>query len=260
MGEQGHAQHQHRRHRQGAARQRLVDRGGRFPLDLRQRAPLRRTVHRYHGRRQNDRTGDHRSRQRYASTSGEVRVSRSMIDGPRLHTLHATIRARSLDSFYGGAAPALDLGPREFGAPGPIAPPVDLRFGNRNHDRVRQTTVGVAYEGRWKGVGEVGIAIQRADYSKTIDQPGLPRTGTIDRPWLLNASAAALITDRFALLCELYPWAGGKRDRPGQCRQPQRSLARDPYAAGGRRSPLGIAGRHEAGGGRLRCRQALFQQ
>jgi iron complex outermembrane receptor protein len=137
--------------------------------------------------------------QRYASTSGEVRISRSMIDGPRLHTLHATIRARSLDSFYGGAAPALDLGPRELGVPVPVAPPVDLRFGTRTHDRVRQTTVGVAYEGRWKGVGEVGVGIQRADYSKTIDQPGLPRTGTIDRPWLLNASAAATITDRFAL-------------------------------------------------------------
>lgn len=137
--------------------------------------------------------------QRYASTSGEVRVSRSMIDGPRLHTLHATVRARSLDSFYGGAAPALDLGPRELGVPVPVAPPVDLRFGIRTHDRVRQMTVGVAYEGRWKGVGEVGIGIQRADYSKTIDQPGLPRASTTDRPWLLNASAAATITDRFAL-------------------------------------------------------------
>ncbi len=137
--------------------------------------------------------------QRYASTSGELRVSRSLTDGPRLHTLHATVRARSLDSFYGGAAPALDLGPRRLGQPVEVPEPRDLAFGRRTHDRVRQTTLGLAYEGRWKGVGEAAIGIQRADYTKRIDQPGLARTATTDRPWLLNASAAATITDRLAL-------------------------------------------------------------
>ncbi|WP_339348551.1 TonB-dependent receptor [uncultured Sphingomonas sp.] len=137
--------------------------------------------------------------QRYASTSGELRLSRSLTDGPRLHTLHATVRARSLDSFYGGAARALDLGPRRLGVPVAVAEPRDLAFGERTHDRVRQTTVGLAYEGRWKGVGEAAIGIQRADYTKRIDQPGLPRTATTDRPLLLNASAAATITDRLAL-------------------------------------------------------------
>ncbi len=137
--------------------------------------------------------------QRYASTSGELRLSRSLTDGPRLHTLHATVRARSLDSFYGGAARALDLGPRRLGVPVAVAEPRDLAFGERTHDRVRQTTVGLAYEGRWKGVGEAAIGIQRADYTKRIDQPGLPRTATTDRPLLLNASAAVTITDRLAL-------------------------------------------------------------
>ncbi len=137
--------------------------------------------------------------QRYASTSGELRLSRSLTDGPRLHTLHATVRARSLDSFYGGAATALDLGPRRLGVPIEIAEPRNLTFGARTHDRVRQTTVGFAYEGRWKGVGEAAIGIQRADYTKRIDQPGLARTATTDRPWLLNASAAATITENLAL-------------------------------------------------------------
>jgi len=137
--------------------------------------------------------------QRYASTSGELRISRSLTEGPRLHTLHATVRARSLDSFYGGAARALDLGPRRLGVPVAVAEPRDLAFGERTHDRVRQTTVGLAYEGRWKGVGEAAIGIQRTHYSKRIDQPGLPRTATTDRPLLLNASAAVTITDRLAL-------------------------------------------------------------
>ncbi|WP_298091387.1 TonB-dependent receptor [uncultured Sphingomonas sp.] len=137
--------------------------------------------------------------QRYASTSGELRVGRSVTDGSRLHTLSATVRARALDSFYGGAAPALDLGPRPLGSPVPVTEPIGFAFGARTHDRVRQTTLGIAYEGRWRGVGEAGIGIQRADYSKRIDQPGLPRTATTDRPWLLSASAAATLTDRLAL-------------------------------------------------------------
>lgn len=41
--------------------------------------------------------------------------------------------------------------------------------------------------------------MQRADYRKTIDQPGLPGTGTTDRPWLLNANAAAYLTGRLAV-------------------------------------------------------------
>lgn len=137
-------------------------------------------------------------RQRYVSTSGELRVSRSIAEGPRLHILHASVRARAVDSRYGGSAPALNLGPRQLGERVVVQPP-RLEFRERTRDAVRQTTIGIAYEGRWKGVGEASIGIQRADYRKTIAQPGLPETTTRDRPWLLNAAGSLLISSRLAL-------------------------------------------------------------
>jgi len=138
--------------------------------------------------------------QRYTSTSGELRVSRSVTEGPRLHTLHVSARARQLDSHYGGAALPIDLGERPLGAVMPVPAPGPFRFGERTRDHVRQTTMGIAYEGRWKNVGELSFGIQRASYSKTIDLPGnVPNTRAQDRPWLLNASAAAHLTATLAL-------------------------------------------------------------
>lgn len=138
--------------------------------------------------------------QRYASTSGELRVSRSFTEGPRLHTLHASVRARRLDSRYGGASALIDLGERQLGEIVPAPKPRAFAFGEPTHDRVRQTTLGLAYEGRWKGLGELSLGLQRADYSKTIDLPReLPNTRAEDRPWLFNRTAAASLTDDIAL-------------------------------------------------------------
>ncbi|WP_375285557.1 TonB-dependent receptor domain-containing protein [Sphingomonas sp.] len=137
--------------------------------------------------------------QRYASTSGELRVSRSLVEGPRLHTLHASVRARRLDSLYGGGTAAIDLGPRRLGDQVPVAEPGFL-FGERTQDRVRQSTFGIAYEGRWRNVGELSVGVQRTDYRKTIDLPGgVPNAERRDRPWLFNASAAGFLSDRVAL-------------------------------------------------------------
>ena len=138
--------------------------------------------------------------QRYASTSGELRVSRTFTEGPRLHTLHASVRARRLDSLYGGAADPIDLGERPLGVAVPVARPTSFAFGDRTHDRVRQTTIGIAYEGRWKDVGEISLGVQRADYRKAIDLPGgLPSTQTRDRPWLLNGALAVHLASDVAL-------------------------------------------------------------
>lgn len=154
-----------------------------------------------------DTTADGRTReqiiadpkQRYASTSGELRVSRSIAEGPRLHVLHASVRARALDSEYGGSAPAFNLGVRQLGEQVVVAEPSNFAFGERTQDAVRQTTIGLAYEGRWKGIGEVSLGLQRADYRKTITQPNMPETIARDRPWLLNAAGSLLITSRLAI-------------------------------------------------------------
>lgn len=136
--------------------------------------------------------------QRYASTSGELRVGRSFAEGSRLHTINATLRARRLDSDYGGAAAPIDVAGVLVGEHAPIARPSSFTFGARTHDRVRQTTVGLAYEGRWRNVGEASLGVQRADYAKTIVVPGVGPTTTSDKPWLLNASAAAYLSPSLA--------------------------------------------------------------
>jgi iron complex outermembrane receptor protein len=138
--------------------------------------------------------------QRYASVSGELRVSRSVSEGVRLHTLHASLRARQLDSRYGGGEPTRDLGTRRFGERVPVPEPTSFQFGDRTKDRVRQTTFGLAYEGRWREVGELSLGVQKTDYRKTVDLPGtLPDADRRDRPWLFNASAAGFLSNRIAL-------------------------------------------------------------
>ena len=127
-------------------------------------------------------------------------MSRSFVEGPRLHTIHGSVRARRLKSQYGGSAPVIDLGPRLLGEPVPEEAPDGFDFGELTRDRVRQMTYGLAWEGRWRGVGEASLGIQKTDYRKMIALPaGIPATSTRDKPWLFNASAAAHLASSVAL-------------------------------------------------------------
>jgi iron complex outermembrane receptor protein len=137
--------------------------------------------------------------QRYASTSGELRLTRSIVDGPRLHVLHASLRGREQDNRYGGSAAPIDLGLRRLGESIPVPRPASFQFGERTRDTVRQSTLGLGYEGRWRDVGEASVGVQRTNYEKHIDQPNLSRTSTRDEPWLVNATVAAYLSERVAL-------------------------------------------------------------
>ena len=136
---------------------------------------------------------------RSASTSGEFRVSRHFDEGPRRHTLIASVRGRAQDRRYGGAA-IIDLGASTSQGED-FRPEPAYSFGPKTQDRVRQTTFGVAYEGRWRGVGELGLSLQKTDYTKHITDPNpavvFPETR--DAPWLFSATAAGHITPRFAV-------------------------------------------------------------
>lgn len=136
--------------------------------------------------------------QRYASTSGELRISRSVIGSAHVHTFHASLRAVDRESFYGGSAEPLDLGSRQLGERVAVDKPAAFDFGDRTHDQVRQWTAGLAYEGRWRDVGETSIGIQQARYEKQVDQPGLPHLVTRDEPWLFSGTVAAYLSDRVA--------------------------------------------------------------
>lgn len=136
-------------------------------------------------------------RSRFVSISGELRVTRSISDGPRLHVVHLSARARDRRQRYDGSV-AIDYGPTRIGER--FEPPEpDFAFGEQTSDSVKQSTGGIAYEGRWRGVGELGFGISKTDYRKRVDLPGLDPAETRSRPWLYNVAAAAYLTDRLSV-------------------------------------------------------------
>ena len=132
-----------------------------------------------------------------ASTSGELRLSRKFAEGPRLHQLHLSLRARDRNSRYGGTD-VIDLGPTRIG--GVVdAPEPPRNFGPQARDAVKQQTIGLAYEGRWKNVGELSLGVQKTRYRKRTDQPGLPMATSRDDPFLFNIAAAKYFSDSLAI-------------------------------------------------------------
>lgn len=122
------------------------------------------------------------------STSGEVRLSRTVVEGPRTHRLIASLRGRDRRQLFGGSDEQ-DLGEAAVGEVIRVPEPV-YRFGEQSRDHVRQRTGGVAYAGRWSGLGEVSLGLSRTDYRKRVQRPGGVEAATASRPWLYNGAAA----------------------------------------------------------------------
>ncbi|OSZ72519.1 hypothetical protein CAP39_04095 [Sphingomonas sp. IBVSS1] len=128
-----------------------------------------------------------------ASTSGELRLTRRIEDGPRRHQIHATLRGRQGYRRFDGSQ-VIDLGIVNILGVAPDVPLPVLNFGAQQDDNVRQWTGGIAYEGRWDGVGELSVGVQKSDYSKRIGFPGAI-TATDATPWLYNVTAAVQLAD-----------------------------------------------------------------
>ena len=107
---------------------------------------------------------------RYTSASGEVRVSRTFAEGPRLHRFHVSVRARDQARLY-GEAEAVELSRRSIKTRAPVAEPA-FAFVQRTSDDVRQVTGGIAYEGRWSGRGSLNIGVQKTNYRKHVRPRG----------------------------------------------------------------------------------------
>lgn len=125
---------------------------------------------------------------RNVSLSGEARITHSIVDGPRLHVIHLSLRERDARHEFGGDD-EIDLGPLPVGQID-HSPQPDFDFGPLSRDRVRQSTLGLAYDGRWKDVGELSFGLSHAWYRKTTDLPGVPAATTRSQPWLYNVTAA----------------------------------------------------------------------
>ena len=61
-------------------------------------------------------------------------------------------------------------------------------FGPLSHDEVKQLTYGVAYDMRWKTVGEFGFGISRTNYRKSTVTPENSLTSR-SSPWIYNGTA-----------------------------------------------------------------------
>lgn len=136
-------------------------------------------------------------RQKLASTSGEIRLSRALVRGDWAHALHASLRGRQRESLYGGGA-SLNLGATHVEDRVDIVEPV-FALGTRTRDEVEQWTGGLAYDLRWRRRGSLSLGLQRADYRKTVQRPDRDRAVAHDPAWLYNAAASWTVTPRLAL-------------------------------------------------------------
>ncbi|MFL6727644.1 MAG: TonB-dependent siderophore receptor [Sphingomicrobium sp.] len=128
-----------------------------------------------------------------ASNSGELRLTHSIPDGPRLHVVHLSIRRRDARREFGGSD-FVDFGPGRIGQQVTAPKPDSFHFTEESHDRVMQTTIGIAYDGRWKNVGEISFGISKARFRKGTAIPDVPVAVTRSTPLLYNATAAANVT------------------------------------------------------------------
>lgn len=131
------------------------------------------------------------------STSGEFKASRNFDEGPRRHTLHGSIRARELKRSYGGSA-VIDLGPSRIGVEDFRVRPATV-YGEKTRDTIRQATLGLGYELRWRDRGELSLGLQKTDYRKRTVTPAGPLPVSEDNPWLYSATAAVYLADNVAL-------------------------------------------------------------
>ena len=135
--------------------------------------------------------------QKFASTSGEVRVSKRFVRGKRYHAFYYSLRARDQQRRYGGSD-AADLGVARIGQRANLPQP-QFEFGPQTHDEVTQWTNAVAYRGRWSDLVEITLGLQKTRYEKEVTEPGAltPQLGK-DDPWLYNAGLALYANDRLA--------------------------------------------------------------
>lgn len=131
------------------------------------------------------------------STSGEVRLSHSFAGGPIRHMILLIVRGRDRWSEFGGSD-QIDAGSTNVSAPQSIAKPSFL-FTDQSRIHVHQLTGGIAYEGDWKGVGHIGVGIQKTKYEKTFRQPGSATVRTSDSPLLFYGVLQVPVSRRLAI-------------------------------------------------------------
>lgn len=131
---------------------------------------------------------------RSASTSGELRMSRGFGTSKIKHLLLGSLRWRNVTSRYGGSD-FYDAGIVNINDTVSAVKP-SFNFGPQSTLHVTQQTVGLAYNLHWDRVGDLGIGLQHADYSRHDAQPGLAATQLHTSPWLQNLTLSLIVAPK----------------------------------------------------------------
>jgi iron complex outermembrane receptor protein len=131
------------------------------------------------------------------STSGEVRLDHDLREGDRVHRAILSLRMRDWNGVYGGSDLA-QLGPVAIGQRVDVPEP-GFRYTDETLDHVTQMTLGLAYQLAWKGVGELGLGVQKVRYRKRTRIPGQAAVLSDADPWLFNAALTGAISDNVAV-------------------------------------------------------------
>ena len=123
---------------------------------------------------------------RLQSLSGESQLTLAR-DSERLkNRLLLTVRARARLAESGGSD-SRDLGPVRLGEIDRERKP-DFSFRGLDRNRIHQLTGAAGYMGRWVGVGQLNLGVQKTDYRQTFQRLGAAKTTTQASPWLYNAA------------------------------------------------------------------------
>lgn len=131
------------------------------------------------------------------STSGELRVEKSFIEGPRVHRLILSVRGRNWNGIYGNSQ-TVDVGPQTIGQ-FVRAPTPHISFAPLIHDHVDESLIGVAYQLAWKDRLELSLGAQKLRYHKKTLAPGTGTTLLDKAPVVLTASGTGYVSDTVAL-------------------------------------------------------------
>jgi len=131
------------------------------------------------------------------STSGELRVEKSFVDGPRVHRLIFSARGRNWNGLYGNSVTA-DVGPQAINqyieSPAP-----ELQFAPPIHDHVDESLLGLAYQMAWKNRFAISLGEQKVRYHKQTLVPGEAPTLLNTAPWLFTGTGTGYLSDTVAL-------------------------------------------------------------
>lgn len=107
-----------------------------------------------------------------SSYSGDLRLTRSTVQGIRQSELTFVLRGRWVKRNYGGDFLA-DFGPSSIYQSPVFADPVPV-FSAESRDTVRQTGEGISYSERWTERGSLTVGVLRTDYNRQLNAPGVP--------------------------------------------------------------------------------------